>query len=74
MMAFPAIVFAAIFESTLATAAIAGGALSIPIIIHLLNRRRFKIVTWAAMRFLLAAQKKSSRRPQRRCISQRVTQ
>jgi hypothetical protein len=50
------------FESSLSAAAVAGGAVSIPIIIHLLNRRRFKVVTWAAMRFLLAAQKKNSRR------------
>lgn len=52
----------AIFEAPLAAAAIAGGAVSIPIIIHLLNRRRFNVVTWAAMRFLLAAQRKNSRR------------
>src|SRR5262249_53239244 len=38
------------------------GAISIPIIIHLLNRRRYKIVVWAAMRFLLNAQKQNSRR------------
>ena len=35
---------------------------SIPIIIHLLNRNRFRVVTWAAMRFLLAAQRKNTRR------------
>ena len=29
------------------------GAVSIPIIIHLLNRRRFRVVRWAAMEFLL---------------------
>ena len=29
----------------------------IPVIIHLLNRRRFKRVDWAAMDFLLEAQK-----------------
>src|SRR5262245_53201536 len=45
--------------SVLATAA---GAVSVPIIIHLLNRKRFRVVSWAAMRFLLAAQKKNSRR------------
>jgi Mg-chelatase subunit ChlD len=39
-----------------------GGA--IPIIIHLLNRRRFKIVRWAAMEFLLASLKKNYRRIQ----------
>jgi hypothetical protein len=38
------------------------GAVSVPIIIHLLNRRRFKIVVWAAMRFLLNAQKQNTRR------------
>lgn len=37
-------------------------AISIPIIIHLLNRRRFKIVDWAAMSFLLDADKKNRRR------------
>src|SRR5438270_11708352 len=40
----------------------AGAAASLPVIIHLLNRKRFRIVTWAAMRFLLAAQKKNTRR------------
>lgn len=33
-----------------------------PIIIHLLNRRRFKIVDWAAIRFLLDADKKNRKR------------
>src|SRR5579871_4964105 len=46
----------------LTAAAVAGGAVSVPIIIHLLHRRRFRIVQWAAMRFLLAAQRKNSRR------------
>ncbi len=41
----------------------AGAALvSIPIIIHLLNRRRFKVVQWAAMQYLLAALRKNRRR------------
>src|SRR6201994_3910509 len=41
----------------------AGLALSaIPIIIHLLNRRRFKTVTWAAMEYLLRAMRKNRRR------------
>ncbi len=42
------------------------GALAIasPIIIHLLNRRRFKIVDWAAMDFLIDAEKKNRRRVQ----------
>jgi hypothetical protein len=41
----------------------AGGLLvSVPIIIHLLNRRRFKIVSWAAMDYLLQALRKNRRR------------
>ena len=35
---------------------------AVPIIIHLLNRRKFKIVDWAAMEFLLEADKKNRRR------------
>src|SRR3954464_5659226 len=38
------------------------GAVSIPVIIHLINRRRYKIVPWAAMKFLLAAQKQTRKR------------
>ncbi|MEO6811910.1 MAG: BatA domain-containing protein [Isosphaeraceae bacterium] len=38
------------------------GAASIPIIIHLLNRRKFREERWAAMRFLLAAIRKNQRR------------
>lgn len=37
-------------------------AVSIPIIIHLLNRRRFKKVTWAAMRFLNVSVEQNQRR------------
>jgi hypothetical protein len=51
-----------IFTYPLTALAAGVGAVSIPIIIHLLNRRRFRVVTWAAMRFLLLAQKKNSRR------------
>jgi hypothetical protein len=35
---------------------------AIPIIIHILNRRRYKTVQWAAMEFLLRAMKKNRRR------------
>jgi Mg-chelatase subunit ChlD len=35
---------------------------SIPIVIHLLNRRRFKTIDWAAMDFLLRAMRKNRRR------------
>ena len=38
------------------------GAASLPIIIHLLNRRRFREMRWAATRFLLAAIRKNQRR------------
>jgi hypothetical protein len=43
--------------------AIAGAVLiASPIIIHLLNKRKFKIVDWAAMDFLLDADKRNRRR------------
>ncbi len=42
--------------------AIAAGSIAIPVVIHLINRRRFKIVPWAAMKFLLAAQKQTRKR------------
>lgn len=38
------------------------GAASLPILIHLLNRRRFREERWAAMRFLIAAIRKNQRR------------
>lgn len=43
---------------------VAAGALlvGVPILIHILNRRRFKTVSWAAMDFLLRAMKKNRRR------------
>ena len=37
-------------------------AASLPLIIHLLNRRKFRETPWAAMRFLIAAVKKNARR------------
>lgn len=39
-------------------------AIAIPIIIHLLNRRKFQKVVWAAMRFLRASIEKNQRRMQ----------
>jgi hypothetical protein len=43
----------------------AGGALvAAPILIHLLNRRKFRIVDWAAMDFLLEADQRNRRRVQ----------
>src|SRR5437764_8970067 len=42
---------------------VAGGALvSSPVIIHLINRLRYRRVRWAAMEFLLASQKRNRRR------------
>lgn len=41
---------------------------AVPIIIHLLNRRRFRIIVWAAMEFLLSSLKKNKRRLQLRDI------
>lgn len=38
------------------------GAIAIPIIIHLLNRRRFQRVVWAAMRFVKVSTEKNQRR------------
>src|SRR6188474_499003 len=37
-------------------------AILIPILIHLLNKRKFCVVDWAAMEFLLDADKKNRRR------------
>ena len=37
---------------------------AVPIVIHFLNRRRFKRIRWAAMEFLLTARKKTMRRMQ----------
>ncbi|MBL9127294.1 MAG: BatA domain-containing protein, partial [Verrucomicrobiales bacterium] len=39
-----------------------GAAIAVPILIHLLNRRRFRTVTWAAMKFLRASIEKNRRR------------
>lgn len=38
------------------------GAISAPIIIHLINRMRFRRIRWAAMEFLLKSQKRNRRR------------
>ena len=43
--------------------AVAGALLiGVPILIHLLNRQRFKVVDWAAMEFLLRAMRKNRKR------------
>ena len=38
------------------------GAAALPVLIHLLNRRKYREMPWAAMRFLLAAVKSNQRR------------
>ncbi len=43
----------------LGAAAVAAG---VPVLIHLLSRQRYQIVPWAAIRFLMAAQKRHRRR------------
>jgi hypothetical protein len=50
----------AAFGSPLMLWGLAGA--SLPIIIHLLNRRKFREMRWAAMRFLLSAIRKNQRR------------
>ncbi|HVX83859.1 MAG TPA: BatA domain-containing protein [Phycisphaerae bacterium] len=42
--------------------AVGAACVSIPIIIHLLNKRKFRTVVWAAMDFLLAAQRRNARK------------
>jgi hypothetical protein len=54
------LLFAFQFESPLMLIGLAAAAA--PVIIHLLNRRRFREMEWAAMRFLLAAIEKNARR------------
>jgi hypothetical protein len=45
-----------------ANAVIGGALISSPILIHLINRMRFKRLRWAAMEFLLKSQKRNRRR------------
>ncbi|MCB9914993.1 MAG: BatA domain-containing protein [Planctomycetes bacterium] len=53
------------FEGFVHPALAAGAALAaVPLVIHLLNRQRHKPVPWAAMRFVLAAHKRTRRRVQ----------
>jgi len=59
MMLFPLAVFFTTPAAALATVAAAG---AVPVVIHLLSRRRYRVIDWAAMRFLLAAVKRHHRR------------
>ncbi len=54
-------VFASFVLPAVAVAAAAGAA-AVPILVHLLSRQRYQVVPWAAVRFLLAAQKRHRRR------------
>lgn len=54
--------FAFLFSSPLAALLTAAAVGSVPVVIHLLNRNRYRLVPWAAMRFLLAAQRQKRRR------------
>ncbi len=51
----------AVFSPVLAVGA-AVAALAVPLLIHLLFRKRYQIVPWAAIRFLLAAERRHRRR------------
>jgi uncharacterized membrane protein len=51
-----------LFDSPAALLATALAAVSVPILIHFINRRRFRVVRWAAIRFLLEANRESLRR------------
>jgi Mg-chelatase subunit ChlD len=51
----------AVFNPTLA-AAVGAAAVAVPLVIHLLFRKRYQIVPWAAVRFLLVAERRHRRR------------
>jgi Mg-chelatase subunit ChlD len=51
----------AVFNPTLAAAA-AVAAVAVPLVIHLLFRKRYQIVPWGAVRFLLVAERRHRRR------------
>jgi hypothetical protein len=54
--------FAFLFATPGMALLVGAAAAAVPVVIHLLNRKRYRVVPWAAMRFLLAAQKHNSRR------------
>lgn len=57
-------IFATFIAPWLALAA-AGLAVALPILIHLLSRQRYQVVPWAAIRFLVQAEKQHKRRVDR---------
>lgn len=56
------IVLGFLFSSPWIALGVAGACVAVPILIHLFNRRRYQVIPWAAMRFLLAAEKQNVRR------------
>ncbi|MFL5331180.1 MAG: VWA domain-containing protein [Gemmataceae bacterium] len=58
-MPFP---LAVLFSTPAVAIGTAAATAAIPLIIHFLNRRRYHVVDWAAMRFLRAALKRTTRR------------
>lgn len=52
----------ATFVAPLLALGAAAAAAAVPVLIHLLSRQRHRVVPWAAIRFLLAAQKRHRRR------------
>ena len=57
--------FALPLVGPLAAVAAAALAVGVPVLVHLLSRQRYQVVPWAAVRFLLAAQKRHRRRVDR---------
>jgi hypothetical protein len=54
--------FAFFFGTPLSALLVGLSAAALPVVVHLLNRKRYRVVDWAAMRFLLAAQRKHASR------------
>jgi Mg-chelatase subunit ChlD len=57
----PSALFAS-FALPLVALGAAAAAAAVPVLIHLLSRQRYQVVPWAAVQFLLAAQKRHKRR------------
>lgn len=58
----PSAVLFASFALPLVAFGAAALAAGVPVLIHLLSRQRYQVVQWAAVRFLVTAQKRSKRR------------
>ena len=65
----------AIFEGFVHPALAFGAFLAaVPLLIHLLNRQRHKPMQWAAMRFVIAAYKRTRRRAQIENLLDRIVE